>query len=224
MKGWGDGGGSSAPQNVSQAVAVESGAVSSNMDDAGGASGPSAAAAADAPKAGGFGRRPGAGGRGGAGGRDKYDTDTITDITEIPDVEEEPREADLSSVVAEAPNVRAQRVQGLQELQEQIQFQLPSALGDGIDLSLLQSALSPPENVSGEGDVLWEFEQLFADVSSEMMAEMEAAGLGGNDGDGKEGEDLDEEDENQGVAKGDGKKAAAPIRDRSNRPVIAQQQ
>jgi len=202
--GWGDSGGASAaPQNVSAGVAVESGAVSSNLDDGGA---PAAAAASEPPK-GGFGRR-----QAGRGGRDKYDTDTITDITEIPDVEEEPREADLSTVVADAPNVRAQRVQGLQELQGQSGlFQLPSALGDGIDLSLLQSALSPPEHVE-EGDALWEFEQLFADVSSEMMAEQAA-----QEGDSKEGEDLDEEDDNQGVAKGDGKKAA--LRDRSNRPV-----
>jgi len=122
---------------------------------------------------------------------------------------EEPREADLTNVVADAPNVRSQKVQGLQELQSQILFQLPSAIGDGIDLSLLQSSLSPQENVT-EGDVLWEFEQLFADVSSDMMAEMEGPG------EKEEGEADDDDDANAGVAKGDGKKAAAPIRDRSN--------
>lgn len=64
-----------------------------------------------------------------------------------------------------------------------------------------------------ESDQLWEFDQLFADVSSEMQAEMEPD----EKEPGEEGEEAD--DENAGVAKGDGKKAAAPIRDRSNRPV-----
>ena len=61
-----------------------------------------------------------------------------------------------------------------------------------------------------EGDQLWEFDQLFADVSSEMLAEMEP-----DEKEGEEGEEPD--DEHAGVAKGDGKKAAAPIRDRSNK-------
>lgn len=73
---------------------------------------------------------------------------------------------------------------------------------------MLTSALSPQANVA-EPDQLWEFELLFADVSSEMMAELEPAKE-----EGEEGEEAD--DENAGVAKGDGKKAA-PIRDRSNK-------
>lgn len=60
--------------------------------------------------------------------RDKYDSDVITDITEIPDVEEEAREGDLTTTVADAPNVRSNRVQALQELDQQILFQLPSAM------------------------------------------------------------------------------------------------
>lgn len=86
--------------------------------------------------------------------------------------------------------------------------------GDGIDLSLLTSSLSPQDHVA-EPDALWEFDQLFADVSSEMQQEMEPD----EKEEGEEGEEAD--DENAGVAKGDGKKAAAPIRDRSNRPVVA---
>jgi hypothetical protein len=61
-----------------------------------------------------------------------------------------------------------------------------------------------------EADQLWEFDQLFADVSSEMMAESEPT----EKEEGDEGEEAD--DENAGVAKGDGKKSA-PIRDRSNK-------
>lgn len=47
---------------------------------------------------------------------------------QIPDLEEEARDADLTSAVAEAPNVRSNRVQALQELDQQILFQLPSAM------------------------------------------------------------------------------------------------
>ena len=49
-------------------------------------------------------------------------------VPQIPDLEEEPREADLTAAVAEAPNVRSNRVQALQELDQQILFQLPSAM------------------------------------------------------------------------------------------------
>lgn len=118
--------------------------------------------------------------------------------------------------------------------------------GDGIDLSLLTSALSPQENVSthmhsatrscrhdhpcsvltpcscllcallllscqvSELDQLWEFDQLFADVSSEMLAEMEPT-------EKEEGEE-EEDDENAGVARGDGKKAHT-LRNRGNKAV-----
>ena len=57
---------------------------------------------------------------------------------------------------------------------------------------------------------MWEFDLLFADVSSEMMAEMEPT----DKEEGEEGEEAD--DENAGVAKGDGKKAPL-LRDRSNK-------
>lgn len=59
---------------------------------------------------------------------------------------------------------------------------------------------------------MWEFDQLFADLSSEMMSELEPAE--------KESEEGEEEDDS-GVAKGDGKKAAGPLRDRSNKVPIA---
>lgn len=40
--------------------------------------------------------------------------------------------------VAAAPRFRANRVQGLAELDSAISYQLPTAMADGIDLSLLQ--------------------------------------------------------------------------------------
>jgi hypothetical protein len=78
-------------------------------------------------------------------------------------------------------------------------------------LLLLSACLSVVQ--VAEADQLWEFDQLFADVSSEMLAELEP--------DEKEGEEGEADDEHAGVAKGDGKKAAAPIRDRSNKPAPA---
>lgn len=208
MKGWGDSPAAQPPQNVSKAVVVESSSVSEGMNDEPAAATPVGDAGSKAP----FGRRAQAQ-RAGAP-KDKFDTDTITVITEIPDLEEEPREADLTSAVAEAPNVRSTRIQALQDLDQQILFQLPSAMGDGIDLSLLTSALSPQLNVA-EPDQLWEFDQMFADVSSEMLAEMEPP----EKEEGEEGEEPD--DENAGVARGDGKKAAQPIRDRANKGPAA---
>lgn len=60
-----------------------------------------------------------------------------------------------------------------------------------------------------ETDQLWEFDQLFADVSSEMMAEMEPP----------EKEEGEEDDDDAGVAKGDGEKrkplSQQTVRDRS---------
>jgi len=214
MKGWGDSGNAPAqPQNVAAAIVVESGSISTNMNDDGPVSNSSSSSDSKQPT--GFGRRAAAGK---AAPKDKYDSDVITDITEIPDLEAEAPEDNLANAVAEAPNVRStNRVQALQELDSQIMFSLPSAMGDGIDLSLLTSALSPQENVA-EADQLWEFDQLFADVSSEMLAEADP----GEKEEGEEGEG-EGDDENAGVAKGDGKKAA-PIRDRSQKPAAAADQ
>lgn len=150
MKGWGDEGGNSgaaASSTLTRAVAVESSAISTNFDDPPPATGSSAAASPppEPENKTAFGRRaarPAASATGGASAEGG-----ITDITEIPDLEEEAREPDLTTAVAEAPNVRTNRVQALQELDQQILFQLPSAIADGIDLSLLTAALAPQENV-----------------------------------------------------------------------------
>lgn len=45
---------------------------------------------------------------------------------------------------------------------------------DGVDLSLLSSALAPREKV-GDADVRWEWDSLFAQVSSDVQTERDLA-------------------------------------------------
>ncbi len=54
----------------------------------------------------------------------------------------------VSTAVADAPNVRSQRVQNLQELDSEAQGQvLPSSIQPGIDLTLLISKLTSQDKV-----------------------------------------------------------------------------
>jgi len=114
-----------------------------------------------------------------------HDTaDVVTDMQDIPDLEEEIQE---DTKIAAAPNVMSQKIQALSELDHEIMFQLRTATVDGLDLSLLTSALTPQEKVV-DPDVTWDFESIFTQVNSEMQAELEPEG-GGADGDDKEGDD-----------------------------------
>jgi len=128
----------------------------------------------------------------------KFDDDVVTDVADIPDVEEEITE-DITSKVAVAPNVRANRVQPLSELDSDIVNQLPTAMADGIDLTLLQSALSPQEKVV-EQDAPWDFDTLFTGVASEILTETE----------GESGEvDVKDDDDDSDMKKPSGPTAAA---------------
>lgn len=162
----------------------------------------------------GFGRRAGKQQEQAKG--NKYDiNDTITDITEIPDLEE-PAGEDITTQVAEAPNVRTTRVQNLQDLDKEIMFSLPSNVGDGIDLSILTMALSPQESLT-ETDSHWEVDQMFGDIASEVQLEQEPI---------KEEGEEDEEDDDTANAKAKTKNNtnnnnnSGPTRDRTN---VAQQ-
>lgn len=168
--GWGD------------ASSSSSAAASSSVSTVSALGVATAAGGADAGRAAKFGRRQ----AGGEAQKGKFDDDVVTDITEIPDIEEEAKE-DLTNKVAEAPNVRSQKVQALTELDQAIQFTLP-ATPAGIDLSLLISALMPQEKVT-EIDQPWDWEQLFQDAITE---------LGGTEDEEKEeGEEDDEEKKQQ---------------------------
>src|SRR4051794_22952388 len=65
----------------------------------------------------------------------------------------------ITKQVAQAPNVRAQKVQALTELDSEIVNQLPT-LPDGIDMSMLTAILTPAEKLL-ELDHPWDYETLF---------------------------------------------------------------
>ena len=72
----------------------------------------------------------------------------------IPDLEDE--EEQLTLTVAQAPSLKSSRVQTIQELDEEIDMTLPSTSEIGVDLSVLQSFLTPQQQVLEE-DVPWNF-------------------------------------------------------------------
>ena len=133
--------------------------------------------------------------------KDKFADDVVADMTTIPDLDTEAEEKDdITDKIANAPNVRANKVQALADLDEGIS-RLPTgtvsvlrvnwlacadrfarAQVDGIDLSLLSSVLTPLEKLGkgAEQDMMWDFDNLFAELASEIQREQ--------DGDREEGE------------------------------------
>lgn len=94
-------------------------------------------------------------------------------IMDIPELEEEGRE-DLSNVVAEAPKVRVQKVQGMDQLEEDMHFKLPSTDDRDIDLSLLTAVLCSSEQVNEPEDV-WDPDIILTEVGSALYSEKEKA-------------------------------------------------
>jgi len=106
--------------------------------------------------------------------RSKYDERLqAAEIMDIPELEEEGKE-DLTRVVAEAPKVRSNKVQGIDELNEDTQFNLPNTDDRDIDLSMLTTVLCSSEQVY-EPDEVWEPDMLFTQVASELTIEKEKA-------------------------------------------------
>lgn len=105
----------------------------------------------------------------------KYNDDVITDIAELPEVEQTPASgpaiAPASStpvddnVETEAPNVRTNRMQALQELDQELGYSVSTSQLDGIDLSLLTSQLLP-QDACADPDVAWDYDGLFTEVST----------------------------------------------------------
>lgn len=120
----------------------------------------------------------------------KYDEkEQREEVLDIPEMEDEGNE-DITTLVADAPKVRSNRVQDIAELEGDMQFRLPSNDDRDIDLSLLTACLCSSEQVH-EGDELWDYEQLFTAVASELNLEKEkteertnpeAAGVPGDGG------------------------------------------
>ncbi|KAG2437643.1 hypothetical protein HYH02_011282 [Chlamydomonas schloesseri] len=109
----------------------------------------------------------------------KYETLTagVDGIMEIPELEEEGRE-DLSNIVAEAPKVRTNKVQGMDELEEDMHYKLPAMDDRDIDLSLLTAVLCSSEQVA-EAEEPWDPDIVLTEVASAINAEREKAEGGG---------------------------------------------
>ncbi|GFR43160.1 hypothetical protein Agub_g4209 [Astrephomene gubernaculifera] len=105
----------------------------------------------------------------------KYEAMTtgVDGIMEIPELEDEGRE-DLSNVVAEAPKVRTNKVQGMDELEEDMHYKLPATDDRDIDLSLLTAVLCSSEQVQ-EADEPWDPDIILTEVASAIYAEREKA-------------------------------------------------
>lgn len=93
-------------------------------------------------------------------------------IPVIPDLDEAVAdEAAIDTTVADAPVMRASaRVQSINELDNEIQFSLPSATEIGIDLSALTQVLYPQDQVA-EPDEEWTFDKLVTTLSRELREE-----------------------------------------------------
>nr|BCL66186.1 hypothetical protein [Volvox reticuliferus] len=105
----------------------------------------------------------------------KYEALTagVDGILDIPELEDEGRE-DLSNVVAEAPKVRTNKVQGMEELEEDMHYKLPAMDDRDIDLSLLTGVLCSSEQVQ-EPDEPWDPDIILTEVASAVNAEREKA-------------------------------------------------
>jgi len=103
--------------------------------------------------------------------KQRFDDDVITDIAEIPDLDSDSNqqnltEEDLTRVIADAPHVRANHIQSLQELEREAGFQIQS--DDGLDLSLLTSVLLSRDQVS-EHDWTWDWDTLFSELATSLQ-------------------------------------------------------
>jgi len=109
-----------------------------------------------------------------SGIRNKHDEDDDDGDNDaapfIPDLEDEAE--DMARQVAAAPSLKSSRVQTMKELDAEIDMALPSTSEIGVDLAVLQSFLSPQEQVQEE-DVAWDPEKELRALASEMAREQE---------------------------------------------------
>ncbi|GIL46243.1 hypothetical protein Vafri_3271 [Volvox africanus] len=105
----------------------------------------------------------------------KYEALTagVDGIMDIPELEDEGRE-DLSKMVAEAPKVQTNKVQRMEELEEEMHYKLPAMDDRDIDLSLLTGVLCSLEQVQ-EPDEPWDSDIILTEVASAINAEREKA-------------------------------------------------
>ncbi|XP_061552691.1 intraflagellar transport protein 43 homolog isoform X3 [Phycodurus eques] len=97
-------------------------------------------------------------------------SDDDGDIPVIPDLEEV-QEEDLNMQVATPPSVQVIRVMTYRDLDNDLKYHSAFQTLDGeIDLKLLTKVLAPDQEVKEE-DVLWDWDHLFTEVSSELLME-----------------------------------------------------
>ncbi|KAM4012910.1 intraflagellar transport protein 43 homolog [Anomaloglossus baeobatrachus] len=98
------------------------------------------------------------------------DSDDGGDIPVIPDLEDV-QEEDMALQVASPPSVQGNRVMTYRDLDNDLMRHAAFQLLDGdIDLKLLTKVLSPEVDVQ-EDDARWDWDLLYTEVSSELLAE-----------------------------------------------------
>lgn len=98
--------------------------------------------------------------------------DEIMIIPDIEDLQEEEKMVD----VAEAPQVKTFRVQGIDELKKAGQSNLPLAYDPGVDLTILVTHFLQ-ENMIEEPKNAWDFDQLLQDVKQGIRIDEEKNGI-----------------------------------------------
>nr|XP_061798071.1 intraflagellar transport protein 43 homolog A-like [Nerophis lumbriciformis] len=97
-------------------------------------------------------------------------SDDDGDIPVIPDLDDV-QEEDLNMQVAAPPSVQVNRVMTYRDLDNDLKYYSAFQTLDGeIDLKLLTKVLAPEQEVKEE-DVLWDWDHLFTEVSSELLME-----------------------------------------------------
>ncbi|XP_051880577.1 intraflagellar transport protein 43 homolog [Pristis pectinata] len=102
--------------------------------------------------------------------RSPEDSDEDGDILVIPDLEEV-QEEDLAMQVAAPPSIQVNRVMTYRDLDNDLmKYGAFQTLDGDIDLKLLSRVLSAEQEVR-EDDECWSWNQLFTEVSSELLTE-----------------------------------------------------
>ncbi|ELT99200.1 hypothetical protein CAPTEDRAFT_18761 [Capitella teleta] len=103
---------------------------------------------------------------------EKAESDGGQDIPTIPDLEDQ-GEDDLTAQVAMAPNVVVNRVATYRELDNDLlRHAAFLTLDNEIDLKILSKGLSAEADVQ-DPDVVWEWDRLFTEVTSELLTDWE---------------------------------------------------
>ncbi|XP_062503429.1 intraflagellar transport protein 43 homolog A-like [Corticium candelabrum] len=106
---------------------------------------------------------------------DRLNVDSDDDIVTIPDLDEV-QEEELITQMAAPPSIQVTRLDTFKKLDTDLYKHAGLSTLDGeIDLKLLTKVLTPESDVK-EDDVLWEWDRLFTEVSSELQKEV--AGMG----------------------------------------------